>query len=64
VVALVVGAACDLQVDRLIVPGRGRDQLFDDGFPAGKVERVGSLMPSSVACSRFRCSSIRKLRRE
>jgi hypothetical protein len=41
VVTLVVGAACDLQVDRLIVPGCGGDQLFDDGFPAGKVERIG-----------------------
>ena len=44
-VTFVVGAACDLQINRLVFPGGGRNQLFDDGFPAGKVERVAQFDP-------------------
>ena len=41
VVALVVGAARDLQVDRLVVPRGFGDQPLDDGRPAGGSERIG-----------------------
>ena len=44
-IAFVVCAAGDLQVDRLVVPGRGLDQLQDDGFPAFKRQRVGQAGP-------------------
>ena len=46
VVALVVGAARDLQVDRLVGPRRFGDQPLDDGRPAGGIQRVGQ--PNAV----------------
>ena len=41
VVALVVGTARDLQVDRLVGPRGFGDQPLDDRRPAGDIQRVG-----------------------
>ena len=42
-ITLVIGAARDLQVNRLVVPRGFGDQLFNDRLPASDIQRVRQL---------------------